>query len=389
MPLIKTTSWNVVDVNSRDRRLETVPLQERCCVVCGARPDTSRVGVWSWACLRRLLCIAVVMGLAWGVVGNAWGDRVTSLIRTLQSAEDYKQRLVAAIGLARLKDARAVPALIAAIHDANPAVQGVAADVLGELADHRARAPLEALIRRSKNSFVRGRAEKALLQLPKAPPPPRPPPKKVEPDGMTVRGLMGTLDQEAIQVAIRGRFEAIMGCVNRRMADLPGLGGTIRLKVRVAATGKTKWLRISSSNLGSLQVEQCIVEVLETAVFEAPDGGEAEFSIPLEFTGSVVPERISATNPTIATALRAACKGLLVNGSPSAPPLRPPSGLVVTLYLDAAGSVVSTGLAAGGKEIPVGFAQRFVDNASKLELGYRPRSGMYAKLSYRLDCPGG
>jgi len=310
---------------------------------------------------------------------RAEADPVSQLMRILASASDYKQRLTAAIGLARYRDRRSVPALIKALKDPNHTVRGTVAGVLGTFGDQRARPPLEALLLGTKDSFVRGQAQKALAALMALA-------EGKKPGGaggrMQLHGILGTLDQQAIQEGVNARLPQATGCYSRQLETAPYIGGKIDLKFRVATDGKVKWVRIWNSDLGSLDAEQCITREMMNATFDAPDGGEAEFSIPLTFGGG---DTATALDPRseVARRLQRSCKKLLRVGKRRL--LVAPPGLQVGLYIDTYGTVVSAGLAAD-VEIPADFAQEFIGNLKRLELQEPSFEGRFGKLVYRFAC---
>ena len=130
----------------------------------------------------------------------ARADKIADLSHTLATAREARTRLVAAIGLARTQDARAVPPLMRALTDDDTTVRGVAAAALGKLGDVRAIPALERSLS-DPSPFVRDKARESLSMLravvnnnktaiPKeAPPPPYvpPPPSKATRAFVTVK----------------------------------------------------------------------------------------------------------------------------------------------------------------------------------------------------------
>ena len=122
---------------------------------------TSRQRRWPSALLAVLI-------VTW-VAGNAWADKVDTLIKRMLDSSDYKQRLSAALNLQKTGDARAVPAFIEALGDSDKTVRGVAAASLGKLVDSgtpnavrsKALARLKTVATKDGNSFVRKQAQKA------------------------------------------------------------------------------------------------------------------------------------------------------------------------------------------------------------------------------------
>jgi len=126
-------------------------------------PGPGRRRGWTWG-RAAIVCLLIAV---WPVLGRA--DQVDRLIGQLQSSDDYKVRLSAALNLTKLGDRRAIGAFIVALRDRDKSVRGVAAAGLGVLvtaatpAQTRNRA-LTALRRAASsdgNAFVRKQAQKA------------------------------------------------------------------------------------------------------------------------------------------------------------------------------------------------------------------------------------
>jgi hypothetical protein len=335
---------------------------------------------------------------------SAAADPVQNLIKILRAASDYKQRLAATIALARRKDRRAVPALIAALQDRNETVRGIAARVLGKFGDPRAKSALEQLLGTTQSSFLRSAAKEALVELGKAQgtakvvgrrpatraPPSGPGSRVPPPPGgsgdkkkMQASGTLGTLGGYAIQQGINARLPAATRCFNAAFAKHQYLAGKLQLRFRVAASGRVKWLLLEHSDVGAREAEKCILAAMKLATFERPSGGEAEFGMPLAFGGGDPVETLDPRASKAAKQLRRRCKKLLRPERRGKKRLKPPPGLRVTLYI-ARGKVTSAGLSAGGAPIPAAFEQVFLANLKKLELA-GPRKG-HGKLSYAFQC---
>lgn len=309
--------------------------------------------------LTALLLAAVVLPLH-----GKEKDPIPELIRVAAGAKDFKQRLSAVLGLARSRDPRAVEPLLRAMKDAHHTVRGAAAGALGALSDARARAALEAALLGDPDDYVRAQAQKALAGLMAAEEG-----KAPSGDGksMELLGSLGTIDQLAIKRGLRAPTAKALVCLGERLEAEPYLGGTLSLKFRVAQDGAVRWVKLMESDLGHLGVERCIMAVMAAATFEAPSGGEAEFSLPLALGGGDKVTLLEAATSTAATGLARKCATLLRTDRRQVK-LSPPPGLRVTLYLDAAGVVRSAGLSAGGAEIPAAFADRFLANLRAMTL---------------------
>jgi hypothetical protein len=116
--------------------------------------------------LRGGLALSLVAGALSLLVGatSAQADKVSDLSRALLTSRTEKSRISAAVSLGRLKDARAVKALIRALSDDSNVVRALAATALGHLGDPSA---VPALQRAGQDSdpTVRRRALDAVAVL--------------------------------------------------------------------------------------------------------------------------------------------------------------------------------------------------------------------------------
>jgi hypothetical protein len=119
-----------------------------------------------------LLCtIALAAGVL--IPRAAHADKVDTLIDQLTESSDYKVRLSAGLNLAKLGDARAIPAFLEALDDEDKTVRGVAAASLGKIIDssteaklrNDAIAALKKTASKDGNAFVRKQAQKAFSAL--------------------------------------------------------------------------------------------------------------------------------------------------------------------------------------------------------------------------------
>jgi HEAT repeat protein len=334
---------------------------------------------------RRLVALALLISALAPRSADAASAR-DRLAQILRSAKDYKQRVAAAIGLARLNDRQAVPALIDALKDPQGMVRGTVAGALGKLGDQRAKPALEALLKREQDPFVLRGAQSALAALLRRAPTQKP----LDPNEMHVEGTLGSLDEEAAESGVNARLRAAMACYTRERTSAPFLAGRLDLKFRVTTAGTVRWVRISRSDLGSLSAERCIVGELAKATFTAPDGGEAEFSIPLTFD----PQAVGVASGAPAAPVRApaevkkllkACKKVVSPGGGAAA-LVLPSGLLVTMYVDPDGAILSAGLSSTSGEIPPEVATVLVTRIKAVKLPARD-DGHTTKVVTPFACP--
>jgi TonB family protein len=191
-----------------------------------------------------------------------------------------------------------------------------------------------------------------------APPPPAaPPPRASAPalersaprpdadDEMKVSGTLGTLNDEDIAGPFERRWGEITSCFTQAKSRLWYLEGKVELKFRVAHSGDPKAVYVSSSSVGSYDVERCILAIARELHFSKPHGGgEAEFTYPIEFHGKAA--LATWDEARVGPFLRKPkprrdvldCKKQAQRGLPSS--------LTMTLYVAPGGKITSAGLAA-------------------------------------------
>lgn len=354
----------------------------RRCLARYRHPVASRA-----ARLLSALFLGIVICLSSSTVR---ADPVGKLMTILRSASDYKQRLAAALALARRKDLRAVPALMAALGDRNSIVQGVVASVLGKLGDQRAKPALAGLLGSTKSGFLRSQLKEALLALAAASrraPGSTVPPGSKTPGGNTMQleGALGTLDEHAVTQGTNARLPAATACFTKAFNDKPYLGGKLGLRFRVARDGKVKWLLLERSDIGNLASERCILQAMTAATFEKPDGGEAEFTLPLAFGGGDPVTMLDPQTSDLVRLLRKNCKKLLRKPGKRRAKLEAPAGLLVTLYVSAAGAITSVGFSANGMDISAAFADALAANLTAFKVTRGAPASGHGKLVWPLQ----
>ena len=102
-------------------------------------------------------------------------------------------------------------------------------------------------------------------------------------DGLEVEGLAGFLSPEQIRAGMDPVDPKITRCHKAAAKAKPYLQGKVALWVSVSRDGKVGEVRITESNAGYSELEDCITAEVLNASFDAPKGGEATFSYPLNF----------------------------------------------------------------------------------------------------------
>lgn len=72
-------------------------------------------------------------------------------------------------------------------------------------------------------------------------------------------------------------------CYATRLAENPGLQGSLRVRVVVARDGTLESALVERSNTGDDVLDRCVVEVVRRATFAPYDGDHASLIIPLTF----------------------------------------------------------------------------------------------------------
>jgi hypothetical protein len=111
-------------------------------------------------------CFSIAaLALSGAQAGEARSKQIETLSQALLRDPSYKVRLQAAVVLARVGNARAVPALIQGLADPVAAVRAMSAQALGSIGVTSARAALERSSREDGDPFVRERARDALRRM--------------------------------------------------------------------------------------------------------------------------------------------------------------------------------------------------------------------------------
>jgi TonB family protein len=151
---------------------------------------------------------------------------------------------------------------------------------------------------------------------------------------------LGAIDPGAVQAALDDAAGDLMACYRSVAGAKRYLGGRVRVVVRVDTRGRPKRAEVADSDLGSWEVERCLLDVARRLKLPAPKGGEALVQIPLDFTASTAPEDMP---DGAARAAAAKLRGIYrCAGGPKSVP--------VTLYVGAGGAITSAGFAGVASE---------------------------------------
>lgn len=108
--------------------------------------------------------VILLLGML-SLASPARADRIDRLVHILQTDRSYKVKLKVLIALGKLKNKRAVPAMIRILSHKDYSLRGVAAAVLAQMGDRRALPRLRTLARSDPHGFVRDKAKLAIKRL--------------------------------------------------------------------------------------------------------------------------------------------------------------------------------------------------------------------------------
>lgn len=103
-----------------------------------------------------------------------------------------------------------------------------------------------------------------------APPPPRHSPK------LAVQSELGEIDSGATDKVFAELQPKFMACYQDGQRRVEYLSGDVKFFLRVAPDGSTRWVFMEESTLGDRATERCMLDVMSSARWPAPSGGEAE-----------------------------------------------------------------------------------------------------------------
>jgi TonB family protein len=228
-------------------------------------------------------------------------------------------------------------------------------------------------------------------------------------DGVTFVKSKGAMDKAAIEAGLAPHTEALSGCYTKKVGKRRWLGGHVVLHWDIKADGTVTSVKLTESNLGSWPVEQCLLDIAWQATFEKPSGGDADFTVPLDFSargGTAIwdeDQALRAVGGQLASLdecddfepgpkIKPKKAALKKNPKPQpkpkpaedekpARPEKPPSNVTITLYVGPQGKAQSIGFSSATTEV----GARWAACAEKTAFAWRlpdPR-GQIAKLAVR------
>lgn len=229
-------------------------------------------------------------------------------------------------------------------------------------------------------------------------------------DGVTFVKTKGAMSKEAIEEGLAPFTQPLSDCYTKKVGKRRWLGGHVVLHWDIQGDGTVTSVKLSESNLGSWVVEQCLLDVAWQATFAKPSGGDADFTVPLDFSargGTKIwdeDQAIRAVGGQLATLDD--CDDFVPGPKPKIVPKKPkpkhpkkkpppkvadddkpvrpekpPSNVTITIYVGPQGRTQSVGFASETTEV----GARWAACAEKTAAAWRlpdPR-GQIAKLAIR------
>jgi hypothetical protein len=110
------------------------------------------------------------------------------------------------------------------------------------------------------------------------PPPAAPvsPPARASRPKLHMESELGQIDEAATSKTFARARSALMRCYAAGQGRLDYLAGDVKFFLRVQPDGHLRWAFVEQSTLGDHETEACMLEVLDSASWPLPDGGDAE-----------------------------------------------------------------------------------------------------------------
>ena len=215
-------------------------------------------------------------------------------------------------------------------------------------------------------------------------------------DGVQIQSTRGRMELATIEAGIEPHKQTLMDCYMSRVGKRKWLGGRVSLQWDINKAGEVTKVLLAESDLGAWQIEKCLIEAARAATFGKPVGGDADFSIPLDFSakgrlmswdedqalravGGQLASLDECAHPDTAGQKVKPKKKKPGNGNGKRVTL--PDDVVVTMYVGPGGKAQSVGFSSGKSQID----ETWAECAERLAMGWRltDPKGVIAKLAIR------
>jgi hypothetical protein len=202
-------------------------------------------------------------------------------------------------------------------------------------------------------------------------------------DGVEIISARGRMDPAVVEAGIEPHKADLGACYTSRVGRRRWLGGHVSIHWDIQRDGTITAVTLAESDLGAWAIEKCLLDIARGATFGKPIGGDADFSLPLDFSAkgrSVTwdeDQSLRAVGGQLAK-LDACAKAKGVKGPA-------PEDVTITVYVGPQGKAQSVGFASPRSVLDDAWAEC----AEKAALAWRlpdPR-GTIAKLAVRYRAP--
>lgn len=166
----------------------------------------------------------------------------------------------------------------------------------------------------------------------------------VEAKDAQVQGLLGNVTQDEIERVFNDHRPRLMKCYEDAVYDLEEIEGTVRFEAEVPESGNVESVFISQSDVGSIETEGCMLDIIKGFRFHRAPGGVAVIYYPMELVAPYDhPGFIDWSNGDVADVVDA-------HRSEVSNCLGGRAGVTVTAYIGKGGAVLSAGAAASSAD---------------------------------------
>ena len=93
------------------------------------------------------------------------------------------------------------------------------------------------------------------------------------------------MEKEAVEAGIAPHHDELIDCYAKKVGRRRWLGGHVLIHWDIKKDGTITAIKLmAESNLGAWAIEKCLLDVARSAAFDKPIGGDADFSLPLDFS---------------------------------------------------------------------------------------------------------
>jgi hypothetical protein len=114
---------------------------------------------------------------------------------------------------------------------------------------------------------------------------------------------LGSIDEDATNRTFQSLQDKLLGCQKDGMTRVEFISGDARFFLRIAQDGSVRWTFLEDSTLGDRDTEKCMLQVLSSAHWPQPEGGEAEVQKSISFDGGDARPPVSWRSDKVASVL--------------------------------------------------------------------------------------